>query len=117
MYAAREGHVTVVEALIEAGADIDIKLGVSLTPSYTFNFLRPPPLLPAYSYVSGNNVLNRMTPPSPLKYTGMESGYTALIWATVRGHVAVVQALLAAGANVDVKGGVSVGSSRVPGPS
>ncbi len=41
-------------------------------------------------------------PPSP------QDGYTALMMAIGQGHVAVVQALLEAGADIDIQGNVSV---------
>ena len=37
----------------------------------------------------------------------LQDGYTALIWASARGHTNVVQALLAAGANTDAVNYVS----------
>lgn len=41
-------------------------------------------------------------PDEPLKYEQTDNGWTPLMWATKRHHIEVMEALLAAGANVDV---------------
>ena len=38
----------------------------------------------------------------------MQDGFTALMWAANEGHLAVVQALLKAGADINLKNNVSV---------
>ena len=95
--AANRGHLIMVHALLDAGAAIDVKLYfVSVRCEREFraqvnHFVRETsPLHPCWKHTS-----------SP------QYGFTALFVAVYEGHLAVVKALLKAGAAIDIKNLVS----------
>ena len=98
--AAGHGHVAIVELLLAAGAQVDLANDVRAAAAARASrspALALPPLLIA-------------CPPPPLSLS--QHGNTPLIRAADNGHFAVVEVLLAAGANPDLGTPLSAAAGR-----
>ena len=120
--AARSGHVSIVSALIAAGADVDVKGNRNFTPlHYAAQYGHVSvvvALLASGAVVDARNIWSA----TPLLYAANVSivsallaggadvnaknniGRTPLHYAAEYGHVSIVLALIAGGADVNVKG-------------
>ena len=93
-YAARNGHVSVVAALIAAGADVNVKDSKGWAPW--------PPLL--WAARSGHvSVVSALIAAGADVNAKTRDDWTPLHLAASNGHVSVVSALIAAGADLNAK--------------
>jgi len=90
--AAGGGHVAVVAALIEAGADINAKINDDETP-----------LIQAAMNGWAQTVERLVREKAEIDHAETFDGYTALHWASRLGREGTVKVLLAAGADMSVK--------------
>ena len=93
MHAATLGHTTIVQALLEASASVDLLCDGGRT---------------ALMWAARNGhtsvvlALLQASASVDLRSSG-QAGFTALMWAAWHGHTAIVRALLQASANVDLQ--------------
>eukprot|EP00903_Cladosiphon_okamuranus_P012365 g11590.t1 len=100
MFAATNGHLPVVKALLEAGADINIRcLDVGYTAIHYAAW---------YGHVE---VLFAFLRSGADKDTRDNQGRSPLIYAAIGGNLSVLESLLEAGADVNVRGAITGGAA------
>ena len=90
LFAAARGHVEVGELLINAGADVNSTAGNGASPLVV-------------AVHSGHTQFGHLLLAAGADLDSIDAGYNALHAAVLRGDLEIVQALLAAGADPDVK--------------
>jgi ankyrin repeat protein len=107
--AAREGHLDVVRALIQAGAELDVRAWTIGANSRTRIYRHLAPELTRERFVnvdsSGPQSLFMAHRSRYHANLALRDGKTALMFAAERGHVEIVKALIQAGADVRKKSG------------
>ena len=119
--AANNGHTAILEALVTAGAEVNVTDKVHIPPALLF-------LSPCLPRVCGRGMVAEeavrwyaihLAPTDGVKVWGVQHGWTPLIHAAANGLFAIVDALVAAGVDVNVqqKVGTFSPTSSAPPPT